>query len=178
VLLLVHRFLSPWWRRRQVHPKRRFLQEPHGVTTQKTPFFLVRKMAHDHAHYHHSHPHLLYLVDQNRCLHTIIYMGLLNGTCRSDDNSISITVLWICRHIMWQIDTKASDENRDDRLLWNFCIYPIIQRSIPGGRNFNIRILFVIFVDACNCCVQQCLLTLPTTICQPFYYQNIQWYVM
>jgi hypothetical protein len=40
-LFLVHRFLSPWWRRRQVPPKRRFLQEPHGVTTQKTPFFIV-----------------------------------------------------------------------------------------------------------------------------------------
>jgi hypothetical protein len=40
VLFLVHRFLSPWWRRRQVPPKRRFLQEPHGVTTQKSPFFL------------------------------------------------------------------------------------------------------------------------------------------
>jgi hypothetical protein len=39
VLFLVHRFLSRWWRRRQVPPKRRFLQEPHGVTTQKTPFF-------------------------------------------------------------------------------------------------------------------------------------------
>jgi hypothetical protein len=39
-LFLVHRFLSPWWRRRQVPPKRRFLQEPHGVTTQKTPFFM------------------------------------------------------------------------------------------------------------------------------------------
>jgi hypothetical protein len=25
----------------QVPPKRRFLQEPHGVTTQKTPFFNV-----------------------------------------------------------------------------------------------------------------------------------------
>jgi hypothetical protein len=33
--------LSPWWRRRQVPLKRRFLQEPHGVTTQKTPFFIV-----------------------------------------------------------------------------------------------------------------------------------------
>jgi hypothetical protein len=39
VLFLVHRFLSPWWRRRQVPPKRRFLQEPHGVTSQKTAFF-------------------------------------------------------------------------------------------------------------------------------------------
>jgi hypothetical protein len=41
VLFLVHRFLSPWWRRRQVPPTRRFLQEPHGVTTQKTSFFIV-----------------------------------------------------------------------------------------------------------------------------------------
>jgi hypothetical protein len=30
---------SPWWRRRYVPPKRRFLQEPHGVTSQKTAFF-------------------------------------------------------------------------------------------------------------------------------------------
>jgi hypothetical protein len=41
VLFLVHRFLSLWWRR-QVPPKRRFLQEPHGVTTQKTPFFVEK----------------------------------------------------------------------------------------------------------------------------------------
>jgi hypothetical protein len=40
-LLLVHRFLPPWWRRRKVLPKRRFLQEPHVVTSQKTPFFIV-----------------------------------------------------------------------------------------------------------------------------------------
>jgi hypothetical protein len=45
---LVHRFLSPWWRRRYVPPKRRFLQEPHGVTSQKRPFFtwiVVRHVA-------------------------------------------------------------------------------------------------------------------------------------
>jgi hypothetical protein len=41
VLFLVHRFLSPSWRRCQVPPKRRFLQESHGVTSQKTPFFIV-----------------------------------------------------------------------------------------------------------------------------------------
>jgi hypothetical protein len=28
-------------RRRYVPPKRQFLQEPHGVTSQKTPFFIV-----------------------------------------------------------------------------------------------------------------------------------------
>jgi hypothetical protein len=36
-----HRFLSPWWRRRYVPLKFRFLKEPHGVTSQKTPFFIV-----------------------------------------------------------------------------------------------------------------------------------------
>jgi hypothetical protein len=47
-----HRFGGTWrllhqgdknrcTRRRQFPPKRRFLQEPHGVTTQKTPFFIV-----------------------------------------------------------------------------------------------------------------------------------------
>jgi hypothetical protein len=38
---LVHRFLSPWRRRSLVTPKGWFLQEPHGVTSQKTPFFAV-----------------------------------------------------------------------------------------------------------------------------------------
>jgi hypothetical protein len=31
--------------RSQVPPKRRFLQEPHGVTTQKTPFFMVLEVV-------------------------------------------------------------------------------------------------------------------------------------
>jgi hypothetical protein len=31
--------LSPWCRRRYDPPKRRFLQDPHGITSQKTPFF-------------------------------------------------------------------------------------------------------------------------------------------
>jgi hypothetical protein len=32
-------FFVTLMKERQVPPKRRFLQEPHGVTTQKTPFF-------------------------------------------------------------------------------------------------------------------------------------------
>jgi hypothetical protein len=39
---LVHRFLSHWWWMRYVPTKRRFLQEPRGVTSQKTPFFNFR----------------------------------------------------------------------------------------------------------------------------------------
>jgi hypothetical protein len=35
-------FLRSVCRRRYVPPKRRFLQEPHGVTSQKTPFFILR----------------------------------------------------------------------------------------------------------------------------------------
>jgi hypothetical protein len=33
---------NTWYFLRQVPPKRRFLQEPHGVTSQKTPFFINR----------------------------------------------------------------------------------------------------------------------------------------
>jgi hypothetical protein len=36
-----HRLLSPWCWTRYVPPKRRFLQEPHGLTSQKTAFFII-----------------------------------------------------------------------------------------------------------------------------------------
>jgi hypothetical protein len=35
-LFLARWFLSPWWRREYILPKRRFLEDPHGVTSQKT----------------------------------------------------------------------------------------------------------------------------------------------
>jgi hypothetical protein len=40
-LFLVHRFLSPWWWRGYVPPKRRFLEERHDATSQKIAFFIV-----------------------------------------------------------------------------------------------------------------------------------------
>jgi hypothetical protein len=40
-MFLVHRFLSPWWCRHYIPLKRRFLQEPHGVISQKMAFFIV-----------------------------------------------------------------------------------------------------------------------------------------
>jgi hypothetical protein len=39
--LFLSRRLPPWWWRQYVLPKRRFLQEPHGDTFQKTAFFIV-----------------------------------------------------------------------------------------------------------------------------------------
>jgi hypothetical protein len=44
-LFLVYRFLSPWWWKRKVPPKRRFLQESHGVTSQKTAFCLMNPVS-------------------------------------------------------------------------------------------------------------------------------------
>jgi hypothetical protein len=49
-LLLLTVFLacwlfSPWWYRGYVPLKRRFLQEPHGVTSQKTAFFEERNVC-------------------------------------------------------------------------------------------------------------------------------------
>jgi hypothetical protein len=38
-LLLALCFMSPWWRRRYISPKRRLLQEPHRVPSQKTASF-------------------------------------------------------------------------------------------------------------------------------------------
>jgi hypothetical protein len=39
-LFLAHRFLSTWWWSRYVPPKRRFLQESRGITSQKKAFFV------------------------------------------------------------------------------------------------------------------------------------------
>jgi hypothetical protein len=40
-LLLVRRFFWNWWWRRKIPTKRRLLQEPHGGTSQKTPFLVL-----------------------------------------------------------------------------------------------------------------------------------------
>jgi hypothetical protein len=37
-LFVVRCFVSPWWWRSRVPPKRRFSQDPHGVTSEKTAF--------------------------------------------------------------------------------------------------------------------------------------------
>jgi hypothetical protein len=36
------RFLSPWRLRHYIPPRHRFLEDPHGVTSQKTAFFKVK----------------------------------------------------------------------------------------------------------------------------------------
>jgi hypothetical protein len=47
MLFLAHWFVSPWWWRHYVLPKHRFLQEPHGVTSQRTEFFRKRPVFWD-----------------------------------------------------------------------------------------------------------------------------------
>jgi hypothetical protein len=39
-LLIARQFLSAWWWRRYILLKRRFLEEPYGITSQKTAFFM------------------------------------------------------------------------------------------------------------------------------------------
>jgi hypothetical protein len=58
-LAAVH-LLSPWWRRQYVPPKRRFLQEPHGVTSQKTPFFIITAVKTSHL----TKPHMFSVFDR------------------------------------------------------------------------------------------------------------------
>jgi hypothetical protein len=45
-MYLAHRFLSPWWWRHYVPPKRRFTQEPHDVTSQKMTFLFFVSHVH------------------------------------------------------------------------------------------------------------------------------------
>jgi hypothetical protein len=44
-MFLVHRFLSPWWWRHYIPLKRWFLQQPHGVTSQKMAFFRIETVS-------------------------------------------------------------------------------------------------------------------------------------
>jgi hypothetical protein len=54
--------------RRVVPPKRRFLQEPHGVTSQKTPFFIVTAVKTSNLRYY-----LAYRSDQTcSCAHLYV----------------------------------------------------------------------------------------------------------
>jgi hypothetical protein len=41
ILLLVRWFFPPWWERRCFVPKRRFLQEPHGIRFQHAAIFIT-----------------------------------------------------------------------------------------------------------------------------------------
>jgi hypothetical protein len=76
---LVHLFLSPWWWWREVPPKCRFLQESHGVTFQKTPFFM------------HVFIHSL------TNLHGVVLTGtMLPGHCSANVWSITFSAVQPC----------------------------------------------------------------------------------
>jgi hypothetical protein len=56
-LFLVHRFLSPWWRRREVPPKRRFLQEPR-IHHSSLCFMFFRSLTSVKSDAHATPPHI------------------------------------------------------------------------------------------------------------------------
>jgi hypothetical protein len=49
LLYLAHRIFPTWWWRRYIPQERRFLQDPDGVTSQKTAFFLTNYLFSDHG---------------------------------------------------------------------------------------------------------------------------------
>jgi hypothetical protein len=49
-LFLARQFLSPWWWRWYVPPKRQLLQEPYGVTSHEMAFFIVTTMKTSISH--------------------------------------------------------------------------------------------------------------------------------
>jgi hypothetical protein len=51
-MFLARRFFSPWWWGRYDPPKHRFSQEPHGITSQETAFFIVTVVkTSNHTHH-------------------------------------------------------------------------------------------------------------------------------
>jgi hypothetical protein len=73
-LFLVHRFSSPWWWRCHIPPKRRFLQEPHGVTSQKTPFFISDIICTMDASINLNWKCSVYISSSFHCYRTISYL--------------------------------------------------------------------------------------------------------
>jgi hypothetical protein len=63
MLFLPRWLLSPWWWRRYVPPKRRFIQQSRGVTSQKTPF-LAFKISKNDAPEYPTGPHDILQTDK------------------------------------------------------------------------------------------------------------------
>jgi hypothetical protein len=71
---LACRFLSSWWWKRYIPPKRRFLQEPHCVTSQKTTFFKPIQIHLIIAHTYYS-----------------IYLIIISGKQTTNKNSMAFS---------------------------------------------------------------------------------------
>jgi hypothetical protein len=65
-LFLAHWFSSTLWWKRYVPPTRRFLQEVHGVTSQKTPFFIVTTVKTSNLALFASAPHACHFIARYR----------------------------------------------------------------------------------------------------------------
>jgi hypothetical protein len=94
-LFPAHRLLSSWWWRPYVLPKRRFLQEPHGVTSQKTPFFIVTTVKTSIL----TAPQLSSKDQVNPVADLLLWKS---GSVRNRTRD-----LWVCSQELWPLDHRA-----------------------------------------------------------------------
>jgi hypothetical protein len=75
--------------RRQVPPKRRFLQDPHGVTSQKTPFFIVTAVNTSN------------LTSSARCLYWIFQFSFRSVNYALNPNRETVSAQWTVNILKW-----------------------------------------------------------------------------
>jgi hypothetical protein len=88
VLFLFHRFLSPWWRRREVPPKCRFLQDSHGVTSQ-TEDTILHRCFDDWKNVEY-----ICIEDSNTCV-------MKYEACRWDKINLTLLLLYRSKVSLW-----------------------------------------------------------------------------
>jgi hypothetical protein len=74
-LFLARRFLSPWWSRRYVPPKRLLLLEPQGVTSQKMVFFVVTAVNTSYLRCFLLPGGNIYVCQESRCTATVSHFS-------------------------------------------------------------------------------------------------------
>jgi hypothetical protein len=94
---LVRRFLLAWWWTWYVPPKHRFLQEPHGITSQKKAFFIVTTVE-----------------TSNLTILTVILLLLLGGPCRKKERES------VCVCVCARARMREREREREKVLLCNY----------------------------------------------------------
>jgi hypothetical protein len=120
-LFLVHRFLSPLWWRHQSTLKHQFLQDPHGVTSQKMAFFRV----------HLVHGHADYLMKLGMATFGIL-LTPADHTPHKHLTSCSVLTIWHWRTHMWLWKKCQSNEELGKQVWAEYWNSWGLRKFVPG----------------------------------------------
>jgi hypothetical protein len=128
---LTRLLFSSWWWRRYVPPKHRFLQEPHGVTSQKTGLLIVTAVKTSNLASHYQFNWMVPF--QFTFLHgtSDVLMGLLSLHSSSLSSS-------------WRTDDVS---NLSAQYLSS---YDILHRSIQSNNDYWFSPKYILFASPCS----------------------------